>query len=34
VDTVHFSDLEYGDFVKSMINDNYQMIRNETGELV
>lgn len=34
VDTVHFSDSEYGDFVKSMINDNYQMIRNETGELV
>ena len=34
VDTVHFSDSEYGDFVKSMINDNYQMIRRETGELV
>ncbi|HJU78842.1 MAG TPA: hypothetical protein VJ599_04675 [Nitrososphaeraceae archaeon] len=34
VDTVHFSDSEYGDFVKSMINDNYQMIRNETGVIV
>ena len=34
VDTIHFSDSEYCDFVKSVVNDNYLMIRNETGELI
>ena len=34
VDTIHFSDTEYCDFVKSIVNDNYLMIRNETGELI
>ena len=33
VDTVRFSDSEYCDFVRSVINDNYLMIRNETGDL-
>lgn len=34
VDTIHFSDSEYPDFVKSVVNDNYLLIRNETGELI
>jgi len=34
VDTIIFSDSEYYDFVKSMVDDNYLMIRNETGELI
>jgi hypothetical protein len=34
VDTIIFSDSEYYDFVKSVVNDNYLMIRNETGELI
>jgi len=34
VDTIIFSDSEYYDFIKSMIGDNYLMIRNETGELI
>ena len=29
VDMVHFSDSEYYDFVKSVVNDNSLMIRNE-----
>jgi predicted nucleic acid-binding Zn finger protein len=33
VDTVRFSDLEYYDFVKSVVNDNYLMIRKEIGNL-
>jgi predicted nucleic acid-binding Zn finger protein len=33
VDTIHFSDSEYYDFVKSVVNDNYLMIRNEKGDL-
>jgi predicted nucleic acid-binding Zn finger protein len=33
VDTVRFSDLEYYDFVKSVVNDNYLMIRNQIGDL-
>ncbi|MGC2441202.1 MAG: hypothetical protein WA390_07275, partial [Nitrososphaeraceae archaeon] len=33
VDTVRFSDSEYYDFVRSVINDNYLLIRNETGDL-
>jgi hypothetical protein len=33
VDTVRFSDLEYYDFLKSVVNDNYLMIRNEIGDL-
>jgi predicted nucleic acid-binding Zn finger protein len=32
VDIVCFSDLEYYDFVKSVINDNYLMIRNEISD--
>lgn len=32
VDTVRFSDSEYHDFVRAVINDNYLMIRNETGD--
>jgi predicted nucleic acid-binding Zn finger protein len=34
VDTIIFSDSEYYDFVKSVVGDNYLMIRNETGELI
>jgi ACT domain-containing protein len=34
VDTVHFSDSEYYDFVKSVFNDNDIIIRNEIGALV
>jgi predicted nucleic acid-binding Zn finger protein len=34
VDTIHFSDSEYCDFIKSIVNDNNLMIRNETGELI
>ena len=34
VDTIIFSDSEYCDFVKSLVNDNCLMIRNETGELI
>jgi predicted nucleic acid-binding Zn finger protein len=32
VDTICFSDLEYYDFVKSVINDNYLIIRNEIND--
>ena len=32
VDTVRFSDSEYHDFVRAVINDNYLMTRNETGD--
>jgi len=34
VDTIIFSDSEYYDFVKSIVDDNYLMVRNETGELI
>jgi predicted nucleic acid-binding Zn finger protein len=34
VDIIVFSDSEYCDFVKSVVDDNYLMIRNETGELI
>jgi len=33
IETVSFSDLEYYDFVKSVVNDNYMIIRNELGDL-
>jgi predicted nucleic acid-binding Zn finger protein len=33
-ETIIFSDSEYYDFVKSVIADNYLMIRDETGELI
>jgi predicted nucleic acid-binding Zn finger protein len=32
-DVVRFSDSEYSDFIKSLVNDNYLVIRNETGDL-
>ena len=34
VDTIIFSDSEYSDFVKSVVYDNYLVIRNETGALI
>jgi predicted nucleic acid-binding Zn finger protein len=34
VETIIFSDSEYYDFVKSVVADNYLMIRDETGELI
>lgn len=31
-DVVRFSDSEYYDFIKSLVNDNYLVICNETGD--
>jgi hypothetical protein len=32
-EVIRFSDSEYYDFITSLVNDNYLVIRNETGDL-
>lgn len=32
-EVIQFSDSEYYDFITSLVNDNYLVIRNETGDL-